>query len=246
VQLPVFEGPLDLLLHLIRINEVEIADIPIALICDQFHEYLKLMEDLNLDIAAEYVYEAAILIHLKSKMLLPSVSEEGAEVEDPRRELVQRLLEYQRLKEAAQSLAEIHSLRRGLWTRRAGAQELPVGEPSVDLGEVSLYDLLASLKQVLARYEHEHPEPFHVRRETFSVRQQFERLLSSLAADRPLELLLDLRHRSCRAEAVAAFLAVLELARLSLIRVHRTDGGEILLYRTSRVLQEHELEAIPG
>ena len=100
VDLPVFQGPLDLLLHLTRVNQVEITDIPVALICDQFHEYLSLMEELNLDIAGEYIYEAAMLIHLKSRMLLPRPSVDGeGEAEDPREDLVRRLLEYRRLKE---------------------------------------------------------------------------------------------------------------------------------------------------
>lgn len=247
VQLPIFEGPLDLLLHLVRINEVEIADIPVAIICDQFYEYLHLMEELNLDIAADYIYEAAQLIHLKSKLLLPRPSsEDGEEVDDPRQELVERLLEYQRIKEAAQSLAEIHSVRRGIWSRPAKSPELGEDEEMLDLGDVSLYDLLGCLRTVLVRYEHEHPDPLHLPRETFTVRDQFQRLLQVLTPDRPYDLLADLRQRSCRAEIVAAFLAILELAHLSLVRFHQTAGGEILIYRTDRELQEHELEAIPG
>jgi segregation and condensation protein A len=262
VQLPVFEGPLDLLLHLIKINQVEITDIPVALICDQFHAYLQLMEELNLDIAGEYIYEAAFLIHLKSKMLLPrpAVMPGREEEEDPRQELVERLLEYRRLKEAAQSLAEVDRMRIGIWTRRR--QPLPqpepdaegapdsgaplVGDTAVDLGDVSLFDLLGALKQTLLRYEREHPPPLLVSAEAYSVRGQFDRLLAALDAGRPFDLLDDLRRRSCRAEAIAAFLAVLELARLNLIRVHQTASGEILVYRTTRDLAEAELEAIGG
>lgn len=247
VQLPVFEGPLDLLLHLVQINQVEITDIPIALICDQFHEYLLLMEDMNLDVAAEYIYEAALLIHIKSRTLLPrpEVAEDGSQV-DPRQELVERLLEYHRMKEAAQTLAEVDSLRAGLWTRRP--QSPPGADPDegLDLGDVSLFDLLMSFRQVLVRFEREHPPPWHVPRETFSVRGQFERLIAQLRAGRPLDLLADLRQRSCRAEAVAAFLAVLELARLHLVRLHQSAKGELLLYRTTRELLDHELEAIQG
>lgn len=140
VHLPIFEGPLDLLLHLIKLNKVEITDIPVAKICDQFHAYLLLMEELNLDVAGEYVYEAALLIHLKSKMLLPrQVRKEGEPEEDPRQELVERLLEYRKLKEAAQSLAELDRVRMGIWTRKP--QPLPgpdlAEEVEVDLGEVS-------------------------------------------------------------------------------------------------------------
>jgi segregation and condensation protein A len=248
VQLPVFEGPLDLLLHLVRINEVEIADIPVALVCDQFQEYLHLMDELNLDIAADYIYEAALLIHLKSKLLLPrSQGEEGEIEDDPRQALVERLMEYQRFKEAAQSLAEIHSLRKGIWTGSAGrVSNLGVEDESIDLGEVSLYELLSALKTVLVRYEHEHPEALHLPRETFSVRGQFERFISVLSKSRPHDLLGDLRERTCRAKVVAAFLAVLELARLRLVRMHQTEMGELLLYRTARQVQEHELEAIQG
>src|SRR5689334_7491541 len=119
IHLPVFDGPLDLLLHLIKMNRVEITDIPVATICDQFQAYLELMEVLNLDIAGEYIYEAALLIHLKSKMLLPRPSKpEGEPEEDPRQELVQRLLEYRRLKEVAQSFAELDRMRMGIWTRK--------------------------------------------------------------------------------------------------------------------------------
>lgn len=246
VQLPTFEGPLDLLLHLVRVNEVEITEIPVAVICDQFHEYLGLMEDLNLDIAAEYIYEAALLIYLKSRLLLPrTTSTETGEEEDPRQELVERLLEYRRIKQASQSLAEIHSVRSGIWTRRPQTLDLPADEESYDLGDVSMFDLLGALRTVLVRYDHEHPDPLHLSRETFAVRGQFERLLDGLDRGRPLDLVADLRGRSCRAEAVAAFLAVLELVRRSLVRLHRTDGGELLLYRTEREFGRHELEAVP-
>lgn len=247
VELPIFEGPLDLLLHLVKINEVEITDIPVATICDQFHEYLQLMEHLNLDIAAEFIYEAALLIHLKSRTLLPRGGESGeSETDDGRQELIDRLLHYQQMKEAAQSLAEVHTLRRGLWTRRRQRLPGPEAEETIDLGEVSLFDLLGALRQVLVRFEHQHPPAWHVSRETYSVRAQFERLLAVLATDRPLDLLLDLQQRHSRAEAVAAFLAVLELARLRLVRLHQTDNRELLLFRTTRELQQHELEAIHG
>jgi segregation and condensation protein A len=245
VQLPVFEGPLDLLLRLVRVNEVEIADIPVATVCDQFHEYLQLMEELDLDVAAEYIFEAAQLIHLKSRLLLPRRSDGEGAVEDPRQELVERLLEYRRIKEAAQSLAEIDGIRHGVWTRPPERLPLPAGE-TIDLGELSLFDLLGAFREVVGRYEREHPGPLHLQREDFRVRDQLERLLGLLAEDRPHDLLEDLRGRSCRAEVVAAFLAVLELARLDLVRFHQTAAREILLYRTDREIQRHELEAIQG
>lgn len=246
VHLPIFEGPLDLLLQLCKVNRVEITEIPVATVCDQFHEYLGLMEELNLDVAGDYIYVAALLIHLKSRSLLPrpEAAESEAE-EDPREELVQRLLEYRRLKEAAQSMAEIHGLRRGIWTRSARPElPEPEAEEALDLGEVSLYDLLAALRDTLKRYEREHPPPLHLERESFSVRSQFERLMAAMDPGNPLDLVADLGGRSCRAEAVATFLAVLELARLHLVRLHQTAARDILLYRTTREVAVHELEAL--
>ena len=247
VHLPIFEGPLDLLLHLIKINKVEITDIPVSVICDQFHEYLGLLEELNLDVAGEYIYEAALLIHLKSKMLLPRPKKaEGEPEEDPRQELVERLLEYRRLKEAAQSLAELDRVRMGIWTRKPQPMPKPdpVEEEEIDIGEVSLFDLLGALKTALVRYEREHPPPLQLTLEEYSVRGQFDRLLGQLDAGRPFDLVQDLRTRSCRAEAIAVFLAVLELARLNLVRIHQTQSGDIVLYRTTREADMHDRETI--
>lgn len=249
VRLPAFEGPLDLLLQLIKVNEVEITDIPVATICDQFHDYLHLMEELNLDVAGEYIYEAALLIHLKSKMLLPrSPRRAGDETEDdPRQDLVRRLLEYRRLREAADSLAEVHRLRQGIWTRDAPPPEdvlAPEDAAEIDLGDVSMFDLLSALRTALDRFQRENPPPYHLRGESFSVRGQIRRLLEAMRRGRPFDLIGDLRERSCRAEAVAAFLAVLEMARLNLVRLHQTEGGEILLYRTTREASSEEMEAI--
>jgi segregation and condensation protein A len=223
----------------------------VAVVCDQFHDYLALMEELNLDVAGEYIYEAALLIHLKSKMLLPRPprGDDGVE-EDPRQELVARLLEYRRLKEVAQSLAEVDRLRQGIWTRDAplpsllGAGDGGAEPGLLDLGDVSLFDLLGALKGVLDRYDREHPPPYHLDRPSFSVQGQLRRLLEVMSRGRPFDLLADLRSRSCRAEAVAAFLAILELARLQLARLHQTAAGEILLYRTTRDLSAEELAAI--
>ncbi len=255
IHLPIFEGPLDLLLHLIKVNRVEITDIPVAVICDQFHEYLRLMEELNLDIAGEYIYEAALLIHLKSKLLLPrpATSATGEPEEDPRQDLVERLLEYRRMKEVAQSFAEVDRVRQGIFVRKAPPPNLEEAPPAegeepqeLDLGEVSLFDLLGALKQVLVRYDKEHPPPLQISGEVWSVRGQIDRLLHELAAGRPYDFISDLKNRSCRSEAVAAFLAILELARMNLVRIHPTSLGEILLYRTTRQVGAEELEGIGG
>ncbi|HEX9162039.1 MAG TPA: segregation/condensation protein A, partial [Thermoanaerobaculia bacterium] len=134
VTLPSFHGPLDLLLHLIRKNEVDIYDIPIALITDQFNAYLDAMEELDLEVAADYIYMAALLIHVKSKMLLPRDETTGEEIEDPRQELVDRLLEYQRFKSVAESFAELDVLRMGMWSRKP--VQLPGEDAEIDMSEV--------------------------------------------------------------------------------------------------------------
>ena len=248
VDLPTFEGPLDLLLQLIKVNEVDLRDIPIALICGQFHEYLEFMEELDLDIAGEYIYEAALLIQLKARLLLPTPSRDQSD-EDPRGELVERLLEYQRIKEAAQSLAENASLRSGMWVRAPQESRfLPEGveEGALDLDEASLYDLLLVFRETLQRYDREHPAALVYHGEHFPIGVQFDRFLLAVQHGKPYDLLDDLLALSCRAEAISAFLAILELSRLQLIRLHQTDEGDILLYRTTRQLAEEERRGIQG
>ena len=247
VHLPAFEGPLDLLLHLVRINEIEITDIPVALVCDQFQEYLALMDELDLDIAAEYIYEAALLIQLKARVLLPQPEPEAGEAsEDPRRELIERLLEYQRLKEAAQTLAEVDDLRHGLWTRSGTPAAAPGDDEEFDMGDLSLFDLLQVLRNVLKRYDEEHPSPLTYQGETFSVRGQIERLLRRFDGGRSLDLQDDLFALSSRAEAIACFLAVLEMARLNLVRLHSAGDRSVLLFRTTRPLDPILLEDFTG
>jgi segregation and condensation protein A len=245
VRLPSFEGPLDLLLQLIKLNKLEIADIPVALICDQFHEYLELMEVLNLDVAGEFIYMAAYLVHLKSKMLLPRQKSAKGGEEDPRQDLVERLLEYRRIKEAASTLAEVDSLRRGMWPRKSNElQRIAKAEGEEwDLSELSLFDLLKTLKTVLDRFERENPEPLLMDAEVFSVRDQIQRLIRRLEAGKPIDLFDDLRTLSGRREAVAAFLAVLEMVKMALLHLHVTQKG-VLLHRSSRELVKEELEAI--
>jgi segregation and condensation protein A len=214
VELASFSGPLDLLLHLIRVNEVSISDIPIVEITQQYTEYLALMEEMDLDLAAEYIYLAAVLIHIKSRSLLPR-DPSDPEGEDPRRELVERLLEYEKFKRAAETLHETDSLRAGLWPRPDG--EAPPGGEAPTL-EVSLIDLVGAFRQALDRYRLAHPAAIEIPKLRFSLRDKMIEILERLN-DGPLPLLELFATFRYRAEAITAFLATLELARLGALRV---------------------------
>jgi len=230
VKLQAFEGPLDLLLHLIRLDEVDIADIPIARIAEQYLEYLDLMRELHLDVAAEYLVMAATLAWIKSRMLLPpdgvSDEEDGP---DPRAELVARLLEYQRFKEAAEELGRRPLLGRDVFEAIPPEPEpVPVGEEEID---VTLVQLLDALRRVLQRAKaagviHE------VVVEALTVRQGMIDLMDALAGAESMEFF-DLVMRVAggtpsRTRVVTTFLAMLELTRLSAIRIYQgvgTDGA---------------------
>lgn len=233
VTLPSFHGPLDLLLHLIRKNEVEITDIPIVLITEQYNEYLDAMVELDLDIAADYIYMAALLIHIKSKMLLPR--DESGEIpgEDPRKELVDRLLEYQRFKAVAESFAELDVVRMGMWQRPR--TPLPgADEPTeIDMSEVSLFDLIGAFRTALVRYRQNHPQAIELQRTVHRVSDKMSELYTRLQEKSPLRLQWFLEGRD-RDELIAVFLGMLELVRLGGISLQQSEiFGEILIGRTT-------------
>lgn len=231
VQLPSFEGPLDLLLHLIRKHKIDIYDIPIVLITEQYNSYLEAMEELDLDVAADYVYMAALLIHIKSKMLLPRPEEGEEEHEDPRAELVEKLLEYQRFKAVAESLSEVDVVRRHVWSRPPGPH--PEAEPTeVDLSEVSLFDLVDAFRKAFVRYKHDHPAPIELTHLVHKVSDKMVELVNELAVRAPIRLHWYLEGRA-RSELVAIFLGMLELVRLGGISLAQSEAfGEILIHRT--------------
>src|SRR5215471_4335814 len=212
VRLPVFEGPLDLLLHLIRVNEVEITDIPIAQIAEQYLEYVELLRDLDLDVAGEYLLMAATLAWIKSRMLLPpDGAAEDAET-DPRAELVARLLEYQRFKDAAERLGDRPLLERDVFRAVAPGPELPPeGEREI---EVSLFALVEAYRRVL-RAAPPSGRPHEVEVETITVRDRMVAVMSVLGLRGSLELEELLGppggEPPSRALLVATFLALLEL-----------------------------------
>lgn len=245
VELPDFEGPLDLLLHLVKRHELDILEIPIAFITDKYLAYLELMRTLNLDVAGEYLLMAATLAYLKSRELLPrapellddeTTEEEGA---DPRQELVRRLLEYQRYKEAATQLGE-----RPLLGRQVFARGAPIERPAaieLPLVEVGTFELLAAFAEVLGRQQVE--VGYEVTIERISISDRINEIVDLLQQHDSVRLLdcidlegsgAQLRHR-----IVVTFLAMLEMARLRMIRVlQERTGGEIYLTRTATLQPE--------
>jgi len=235
VTLPSFHGPLDLLLHLIKQHKIDIYDIPIALITEQYNGYLDAMEELSLDVAADYIYMAALLIHIKSKMLLPHDDDEV--IEDPRKELVDRLLEYQRFKAVAESFAELDVLRMGVWPRPA--TPIPGTDASeIDMSEVGLFDLIDAFRGALNRYKQNHPQAIELRRMVHKISDKMRELYAKLQEKSPIRLQWFLEGRD-RNELIAIFLGTLELVRLGGISLKQSDNfGEILIGKTDSTIDE--------
>jgi len=225
VRLDMFEGPLDLLLHLIKKNKLNITDIPIALITGQYLETLKLMKVLNLEIAGEFLLMAATLLHIKSKMLLPTSSEgEGEEEVDPRAELIQRLLEYQKYKEASQELEKRPLLDRDVFTRPAPQER---EEPEEEKMEVNLFELLEAFRQVLERSK---IEAFHeVTLESITVEEKIEEILLLLQREkRSMAFQTFFSEQSSRRIIVVTFLAILELVKTKAVRIFQAAPFETI------------------
>ena len=236
VKLDAFEGPLDLLLHLIRKNELNIYDIPIALITEQYLGYLELMQDLNLDVAGEFLVMASTLIHIKSRTLLPRpdpTEEEGVE-EDPREALVRRLLEHQKYKAAAELLHEREALRSAQFMRPDERVAEAAGEDYEPELEVDLFSLLAAFKGVLERASRRPMvvlPPSQISIED-RIRQVLERLSETEACGFE-DLFSD--GDGSRPFLIVTFLALLEMIRLKLIRVFQSGGtGPIRVYKRAR------------
>lgn len=229
VKLSVFEGPLDLLLHLIRINEVEITDIPIARIANQYLEYLDVMRELDIDVAADYLVMAATLAWIKSRMLLPpDEAEDDDEGGDPRAELVARLLEYERFKEVAGELGERTRLGRDVFEARGAEPERPAdGEREIEVG---LLQLLEAFRRVLSVSRHS-GAAHELEAEPVSVRDRMIVCMETLNGRDFVEFIDLFREADgnvpSRTVVVATFLAILELARLAALRIFQSldDSG---------------------
>ncbi len=230
VKLHKFEGPLDLLLFLIRKNEVDIYDIPITIITSQYLEYINIMRTLDLDIASEYILMAATLMRIKAQMLLPKPEVEE-EVEDPRKEIVARLLEYQQYKELAQSLAKMEDQQRHFYPRTFFYLDDNGFEETVSQSSnVSLFDLISTFKEVLDRASQ---KSYHdVDEVEVSVDEQISYLIDRLDL-KGEALFIDLiAHFTNRVVIIATFLAILELVRRGAIVVRQSSQfGEIWIYK---------------
>jgi segregation and condensation protein A len=239
VKLGNFEGPLELLLHLIKKNEINIYDIPIALITQQYIDTLHLMKSLNLSIAGEFLVMAATLIHIKSKTLLPpSETEEESEEGDPRQELVWRLLEYQKFKDAAERLEQRESLWREIFRREpVPSQELLPEE--IPLVDVTLYDLLDALKNVLLRLPDK--KLLQITADELSVKDRMQFLMEQMESTESVLFSELFEGISTRYAVVVTFLALLEVIRLGLIQVLQGDiCGPLRLLKTKNLSAEGE------
>src|SRR5438552_7354296 len=236
VHLDNFEGPLDLLIHLIRKNELNVYDIPIALITRQYLDTIQLMQELDLDVAGEFLVMAATLIHIKSKLLLPrpetAAGVEGEE-EDPRDTLVRRLLEHQKFKAAAELLHEREQVRAAQWLRPDGRVAQIAGDGYEPEIEVDLFSLLNAFQAVIERAKHR-PRVL-LPPEQISVEARIDQLLERLSETQACgfeELFADADDRGA---LVVTFLALLEMIRLKLVRVFQSSSfGPIRVYKRAR------------
>ncbi len=217
VFLEAFEGPLDLLLYLIRRQNLDILDIPIAEITRQYMRYVALMKALRLELAAEYLVMAAMLAEIKSRMLLPRPVEEDDE-EDPRAELVRRLQEYERIKVVAEALGELPRVGRELWPARVA---VPEGVGEAPAPRVTLQDLLAAMAAVLERAELNRHH--RIQREPLSVRARMGEVLAALGTDRFTEFTRLFDPAEGRGGVVVTFLAILELLKEGLIELIQNE-----------------------
>ncbi len=224
----VYDGPLDLLLDLIRKQDIDIYDIPIAKITAQYLKYVESMKQLDVDVAAEFIYTASLLIHIKSKMLLPRDPDAPAGMEDPRTELVNRLLEHERFKTAAQMLMQKQQIEEAVWSNPA-LKEFREAEGTEPELAADVVDLVKTFQSILDRARRR--PTFDVAEENVTVAQMIDYMRRRLALEeRPVRLKQLLRNLNSRTSLVCAFLAILELIRLQAVLARQDNVfGEIML-----------------
>ena len=227
IKLDIFEGPLDLLLYLIKKNEIDIYDIPIALITKQYLEYIEVLRSLNLDLAGEFLVLASTLIHIKSRMLLPiEADEEMEDEEDPRAELVKQLLEYQAFKEAALQLDSRPVLERDVFKR---ACPLEMSDPPEDLEvfeEMDVFDLVKAFQQIIAKLDR--TERMEIDVEKMSLADRINEIMDKLTERKHLTFTELLEERIDRRWILYTFLAVLELMKLKMIKAYQGDSFGVI------------------
>ncbi len=240
IRIEKFEGPLDLLLHLIRKNEINIYDIPVAMIAQQYLDYLSAMKSLNLSVAGEFLVMAATLLHIKSRMLLPpdETMEDEEDGPDPREELVRRLLEYKQFKEAARQLDGQERMWREIYSRESAPPE-PVESEETLLENVSLFDLVDALQEILERNPGRRLieiEPDHL-----TVRDRMNAIVESLEGKDAITFASLFEGQCHRLVIIVTFLALLELIRLRVARVFQAETfGPILVSRAFSLVAETE------
>lgn len=231
VRIENFEGPLDLLLHLIKKNEINIYDIPVALIANQYLEYIEAMKSLNLNVAGDFLVMAATLLQIKSKMLLPpdEAVQDEEEGPDPREELVRRLLEYKAYKEAARQLDGQEQQWREMFSREHGAAE-PINPEEMPLENVSLFDLVDALQGILDRNPGK--RLIEIIPDNLTVRERMNVILELLEGKDSVSFVDLFEPASHRLIVIVTFLAMLELIRLRVARVFQAETfGPILVSR---------------
>jgi segregation and condensation protein A len=219
VKVQAFEGPLDLLLHLIKKHEINIYDIPIALITQQYLQYLNMMKELNLEIVGDYLIIAAELGHIKSKMLLPKPEDDDEiEEDDPRADLVRRLIEYQRYQEAAEQFSKLETLERDVFTR---SYEDDTTDSTNQLLMVDLWSLIDSLREVFKRRNLNISEGIQFDIETVTLDERIEEVTSILISNKEMRFEDLFRNNASRLELIITFLAILELMRTRTISAYQ-------------------------
>ena len=236
-KLQIFEGPLDLLLHLIKKNKVNIYDIPIVEITEQYMEYLSALEEMDLEVSSEFLVMASHLLYIKSKMLLPKHEEEE---EDPRQNLVDRLLEYQKMKEAGEKLRNMQYM--GYLSFYKGPQQIEGIELPKKIESESLDKLTKAFLEILKKAERKEPPPVNkfdgiVGREVVSVKTKTEHILKKLKKGTKIGFKKSFSDVKTKSEAVSQFLAILELLRMGILEVIEEEN-DIFLKRTTNDITE--------
>jgi len=230
IKLDIFEGPLDLLLYLIKKNEIDIYNIPVALITEQYLQYIKIIKSLNLDLAGEYLVMASTLIHIKSKMLLPVPDESSPEEtdEDPRAELVRQLLEYQAFKEAATALEKRPLLERDVFTRSAPLDDdkEKSAENEEDLIEVNIFELIEAFHRLVSRIDQK--ELLEIDLEKMSLTDIINEVMERLTREKNLTFEELLGERRDRRRIIYTLLAVLELIKLKMVKAYQTSAFGVI------------------